>query len=392
MTTKKTKTPTALRNKRPSLVAPDRISAFHKRVTLGFLAISALLVLLILYFSLAQVKIYLTPQITTLESSFTIEVQTNSDKVLAGTKIVPGTITTTSFKTSKTFTVPAGNEVAGIARGQVTIINNYSRNQVLVRTTRLLTPSGLLFRLADNVNVPAGGQVTVEAYADTQGPEYDIVPTKFTIPGLWEGLRDYIYAESYEPFRGGRRLEKTITSEILEKSASEVVKLSADEAKNKLEPNPDQIILYALDETTWNSDVEIGQTTDAYQITAQTPVTKVEFSRADLHKIASAELIAKTPANQQFISANFDSLRYELQTVDEQKKTATIVVYLQGRSASRLKKEDLNIEKIQGLSKTELLTYLQSLPSIADINIVFIPGWLKKVPSLPNHIYIEIIK
>ena len=73
----------------------------------------------------------------------------------------------------------------------------------MVATTRLLTSEGVLFRLKDRVNVPAGGEIEVEVYADQSGIASEIGPSQFTIPGLRTDLQKLIYAVSKESMKGG---------------------------------------------------------------------------------------------------------------------------------------------------------------------------------------------
>ena len=82
-------------------------------------------------------------------------------------------------------TYPAtGEEIIGQeVVGEVIIINNYTKNQPLVATTRLLSPDGKLYRLKETVNVPAGGTVKAAVYADEPKEEMAIGPAcriKFT--------------------------------------------------------------------------------------------------------------------------------------------------------------------------------------------------------------------
>jgi len=377
----------------PSKKKKEKISSFQQRVTLAFLALSLLLVFLIIYFSLAQVKIYITPQSSTIKTTFKVEILTDTQEILAGTNIMPGAITTFVDKQEKTFAIPEGGTVEGTARGKVTIINNYSKNQPLIKTTRLLTPDGKLFRLDKTVTVPAGGSIEVEVYADQPGPEYDIDPTKFTIPGLWEGLQDKIYAESNEKFTGGLRQEKVATAELIEKTAESFIKEARELAKSQIKPTQEEnFITFAMGGSTWSSDVEAGQTAEKLTITVETPITTIEFKKENLQNIALNNLIAQTPARQQFISADFPTLKFELVDINEKQNSATLAVSLEGKSATRLNKNNLDITKLQGKNKQELISYLTSLPEIADIKVIFTPAWMGKVPPMRDHIYIEIVK
>ena len=128
-----------------------------------------------------------------------------------------------------------GEQAEAQATGTVTIYNSWSENQPLMATTRLLTPDGVLFRIKERVDVPAGGKIeNVEVYADQPGTSGNIGPTSFTIPGLWQGLQEKIYAENSEPMTGGLRETKFITQKIISETSDVLKGELIEKAKIKL--------------------------------------------------------------------------------------------------------------------------------------------------------------
>ena len=96
------------------------------------------------------------------------------------------------------------------ATGTVIIYNDYSEeDQPLVATTRLLTEDEKLYRITESVVVPGKegstpGEVEVSVKADEAGEEFNIEPSRFTIPGFRGSPKyDGFYAESQEAFLGG---------------------------------------------------------------------------------------------------------------------------------------------------------------------------------------------
>lgn len=121
-------------------------------------------------------------------------------------------------KKTNAFSFPAtgsGKSIERKATGSVIIYNEFSETtQPLVAGTRLETPDGKIFRLAERVVIPGakktGGELiatSIEAsvIADKAGESYNISPvSKFTIPGF-EGTAkfDGFYAESKNAMTGG---------------------------------------------------------------------------------------------------------------------------------------------------------------------------------------------
>jgi len=194
-----------------------------KKIIISFAALAVILLLLVIYFSLAKVTIILT--MGEENKSLTVDLMVAATSTPGATV---GKIINEQMTISQDFTVANFTESPGVAEGQVKIINTSKRAQTLIKTTRLLTPEGLLFRLKEDVSVPAGKEIITLAHADQTGGQYNIQPTKFTIPGLSTALQQEIYAVLEKPVTGGLKKTGVLTENDLE-SAQEKMK---NEIKN----------------------------------------------------------------------------------------------------------------------------------------------------------------
>lgn len=132
----------------------------------------------------------------------------SGDKPLLVSRIVE-----TDVKASDSFpTTGMTATAAGKSSGKATIINTTSRSYTFVATTRLLSKDGVLFRMKTASPIPANGSVTVEVAADQPGPEGDIGPTTFTIPGLPPDLQKLITAKSDAAMTGGAGQAKAVSA------------------------------------------------------------------------------------------------------------------------------------------------------------------------------------
>ena len=122
------------------------------------------------------------------------------------------------------------------AIGKILIYNKHQSTTVrLVTNTRFSSPEGLIFRIKDSVVVPGytkdeNGQIqpgvtTAEVFADEVGEQYNLAPTKFTIPGFaGEAEFDNIYAESTDTFTGGYNGMKYIIEDSELKTAEQTLR------------------------------------------------------------------------------------------------------------------------------------------------------------------------
>lgn len=95
-------------------------------------------------------------------------------------------------------------QVSDSAVGTITIRNEQTTSQPLIKNTRFETPEGLIYRIHDSIVVPASGELRVQVYADEAGEKYNIGPTTFKVPGL-KGSKAYdlVTAKSEAAMQGG---------------------------------------------------------------------------------------------------------------------------------------------------------------------------------------------
>jgi len=126
----------------------------------------------------------------------------------SGSVIVPFGIYSGSNESLSKIEESYSNCVTQKAKGVVTIFSLLDVPQKMIATTRLLSSSGLLFRINEDIFVPAAktingklipGQLEVSATADGKGLEYEIEPDTFSIPGFdYTEKYNKFYAESYQ--------------------------------------------------------------------------------------------------------------------------------------------------------------------------------------------------
>ncbi len=125
----------------------------------------------------------------------------------------------------RTTTASGEEEVSEQAEGTIIIYNEYSTSpQRLIKNTRFESPEGLIFKIPESVEVPGytenesgeivPGTLTTEVFAESPGEQYNIGPTRFSIPGL-EGTDQYeaMYATSDTSFSGGYEGPRFIVAE-----------------------------------------------------------------------------------------------------------------------------------------------------------------------------------
>lgn len=128
------------------------------------------------------------------------------------------------------------------AAGTILIYNKHQTAPVRLVTNTRFETNGLIFRIKDSAVVPgytkdengdiAPGVVTAEVFADQPGEQYNVSPSKFTIPGFaGEPEFENLYAESIETFAGGYDGKRFIIDDTELKTAQQALRL---ELRNSL--------------------------------------------------------------------------------------------------------------------------------------------------------------
>jgi hypothetical protein len=127
-------------------------------------------------------------------------------------------------------------QVSTQAQGTIFIYNEAQKEPLrLVTNTRFESQEGLIFKIKDSVIVPGyttsadgkkvRGVATAFVYADQVGANYNLGPSKFTVPGF-KGEPEYttIYAESTDTFTGGFNDKKFIIDEAELQTAEQALR------------------------------------------------------------------------------------------------------------------------------------------------------------------------
>ncbi|MFA5413147.1 MAG: hypothetical protein WC348_01205 [Patescibacteria group bacterium] len=376
--------------------------SFYRRIAFVFVALTSVLIILAAYFVLSRAEITVTIAKEQVSTDFIadlkeVAVQNPAEPSVAvpGAATISGKVKEAVVSGSGEYPTTGKKTETGDVGGTVTIFNTSSKDQPLVATTRLLSPEGILYRLKNKVNVPAGGKVeNVEVYADTPSEAAaKLGPTKFTIPGLWEGLQDKIYAQSFAPMHGGEHEVSFTTQADLDGAYNNLTQTLSnqllDDIKKGMPAAGDifgKVVIKEISEK--RSSLKVGATGDKFTVNLNMKVVGIAFYERDLESLARQELSAKIPADKELTSIDYNGMTFLVEKYDVTSGEANIMVHLSGEMALKADSPIFDKDKFIGLSKEKIIQYLSIYPEIERITIKFSPFWVKKVPQIKNNISI----
>jgi hypothetical protein len=378
----------------PPEQAVKRPLHIYRKISVSFIIVALGLLGIISYYSLVKVVITVEPKSEKINNNLVVDIfDENNTDVKDGS--VVGIVRQIEVEQSKEFSATGANILGEEAVGTVKIVNNYTKNQPLVASTRLLSADNKLFRIKDTVNVPANGSAEVAIYADKPSADMAIGPSKFTIPGLWAGLQDKIYAESSAPVVYQQKAQKIIQQIDIDNAINDLKNSLAKQAESDVGANfkskYDQA-LYKIDDESVVSetDAKSGEEKEKFTVTVKAKVTVVAFQDEAIKKITEQKLISALPENKKLLEFDKDKITYNLSSFDVDNGTASVDSNFEGLISFKDDAQIIDKNKLVGLTGDQLNEYLASLPEISGFKVEFFPEFIKKVPNLADRIEIKV--
>lgn len=364
--------------------------------TIGVVYLLAGLGLLIstLYFTWSKVTITIIPRQQAASHEFQITVRSGEG---TGDFTVSGYITQQQLEQQQTFTATGAESVSEESVGEVSMVNNYSKEQTLIATTRLTSPndpSTVLVRLARTVVVQPGQTLKVAVYPDNPDAFKPISPQKFIIPGLWGPLQEYIYAENSETLEYGEYTVPIVTAADIENATK---KLRDDLYAQGLSSTDDaltgeaalwpKLVTTEVNETIF--DASAGNQTELFTGIMKLAATVIAFDENEVLILARQSLEAQTGGTQ-YISLDPSTLRYEIREYNREAGTALINVTVDASKAAVASPELLDRTQLLGKTADEIKAHYSQFSQIQEVRVQFSPQWLRKAPHSGERIKIQV--
>jgi hypothetical protein len=375
----------------PSSVRQHKIH-FYRQIAFTFIGAALVVLIGVIYFSLSQAVVTITPALETITADFNVLVK--ADGSSTGEEIDARFV---SAEVSVEKTAPGELLAEGDAQqatGKVTLKNTSGNPQPLVATTRLQSEQGVLFRLKKAVTVPAKGEVEADVYADQPGKAGEIGPSRFIIPGLNQARQQEVFAESKQAMTGGTKSTYRVTSKAVEEAVEAAKQSVVANATEDLKAQGIEMSK-ALANAQWvnivSQEVTPAEGSDAQQFTVKVTaqVAFVLADQADIAKLAQTQLHSNTSLGYEISSSDAGSLTYSLANVDLEKQTAQLRVYMQGKRRISSNNPLLDTTNFVGMKPAVVKEQLEADPGIESVDINLRPFWLRRIPRLADHIYIQ---
>lgn len=303
---------------------------------------------------------------------------------------VPFTLQTTSISKTKTLTLSETRKVESKASGKITIYNNYDEiPQKLIKNTRFESVRGKIYRISQSVEVPGKkgtvpGSLDVTVYADSNGAEYNINATTFSIPGFKGTPREVaFYAKSKGAITGGASGSTSAVSlaDLNAAKDSLAVELAKDIKVQALTLKKEgSVPLYSALEITYedNENEVLKGTTGVYKVTGTGNLILANGSKF-------AEAVAKNLGDYDGAPVRLtytEAFTFTRKQSDHIVGTNTVPILIEGKPRVVWESNtDAIKEMFKGKKRDEFKSLMKTIDSVESAEMSFSPLWLSHFPS-----------
>jgi hypothetical protein len=274
-----------------------------------------------------------------------------------------------------------------VAKGTVTIFNKTGSPQTLVKTTRLLSQDGVLFRLENQTAIPANGEVKAAVYADQKGIKNNIGPSKFTIPGLSTEKQKVIFAESKEAMSGGMKTLGSLGANDIENAKNEFKQKMQDEYVKTLSAPESGIerLVYVTNENISVSHTA-GEVVTSFSVSGSSTVVVVEYKKDDLSKLINKEAAQKIDSKSERYLSLTNGPKITVQSYDQTEGLVVLGIRQEVAVTLDANSDKLSPDNFFGKKKEEIERYVMGLDHVAGVEVKFSPAWVNTAPASVDRI------
>jgi hypothetical protein len=307
---------------------------------------------------------------------------------------VPAVMISEKKNAQMVFPATGKKQMSQKATGKIVVYNAYNSSpQQLVATTRFMTESGKIVRLAKSITIPGArvqdGKITpssieAEVVADKPGADYNLGPSgRLSIPGFKGSLKyEGFYGEIQKPLTGGFIGEapyptesdiaaaKTKITAVLTESLAAQAAVAA-EGKYVIPEGARTVSL-----TKFEASPSVNGKGE-FTVFAEGEFKALGFKESDLIGYFAAQMKEELGPEYSFKETE---LAYDVPKIDFAKGSMSLPIDFTGVAEIPVTLADLR-SQVPGKSEPELKELLLGVPGVQSAVVTLWPAYVRRVPA-----------
>lgn len=333
-------------------------------------------------------------------------------KITAITGANPGegefaaTLVETRERGSKKVPTTGKKNVGEKAKGNVTLLNEWTTDSVKVSAGTTLTAEGKNFKTTGDVIIPGAGvelkdgkvvtiagKTTTSVEAAEAGTEYNLAPTKLVFSAFSGEKQQKIYAQSAQAFAGGSSKEISILSEQdLTNTTNALLEELARKANQSLrEKAPKLTILeesVQFPDKVFTPSVQVEQEASEFTLEGDVAAYALAFEHAAYQASVRKAAAVQLPSGKGILPTESDVFRPTVDIGASSKERLSLNVHYEGSAVNAIDEQQLKAA-LAGKQPSELQSIVQSLGA-TRVETFLTPRWVKTIPTKLERIEISI--
>jgi hypothetical protein len=378
-----------------------------------FLFVFLFLILIIggYFFVSSKIKIEISPKFEDFAYKFEVTADTSAKKPDFSVKIIPGYYLEQEKTTSQSFFSSGKTLKNEKAKGIIRVYNNYEISQSLRENTRFMAASGHVFLTPNKIVIPgkkiengkeAPGFTDVSVVASEPGPDYNIEPTTFSLPGLaGTVLYTKLYGKSFESMKGGFTGEAPqVTQEDLQKAENIVTEKLKNEERNVIDKKIQSSGFVLLEQSFRQnikdafSLIKAGSELEKFDFSAKAESQALVFKKEDIDNLIGEFFKNNLTGNKKVYEKSLKIEWKPKNIVFPNASTSVpgkIILDVEISTKTYFEILQANLKKdLQNKDFSGVKSFLEAKPEISSFKIKSWPFWIKKIPLDSNKIDLNI--
>ncbi len=387
---------------------PKKKSHFPLRGVLIGSAIVVVLLSIYAYIKLPKADIEIWPKTDTLtlQEKITADKSANSLDLL--NNVIPAQYMEVQNNGAQQFPATGSASNDGKATGTVKVYNKIDSLTAftLVKGTHFLSDSGKYFVTLAKVVIPAAqnkngkliaASVDAQVQAEESGADYNIGPSKFSVPKLYGTSYYYsVYAESNSSMTGGYtgRVKK-VTSDDIQTAKDILTKKLLTDAQNSLRGKlaADDVLLdgaMANNIVDTSSDVKPDAIADTFNESATVKISALVFKKQDIEKLVKNNILLQLSKDNNFLEKSL-SITYNLVSLDIKGGKLALNLQSSVKTYYQINTNDL-VYSFSTKSGDQIKQIVDQMYNgkVSELKVNFWPFWVHKAPEDKSRIKVNL--
>lgn len=325
----------------------------------------------------------------------------NSNKLEFPAQVVEREVTL-----EKEFSTSGKLEQEDYAKGEIVIQSKREKTIQLPKGYKLIQGEGpmagqpfrdkIIFALDADVNIPANGTAKVGVTAVAKGQRGNIPPGSLYFATMAQWNRERLIPKNETSFTGGLSEQKILSEKDLETAKNEMLQQAKKNACARWKQPEDQnqmcndnLVYIIADEFSANQ--KTGDVIDSFTAALSGRAKLLIYSEIGIKDLMKKKL-SEQYGTMDLVEYETGSFKTTVTSFDINTGRAELDVEMSGIFSPRFSTETFEKKDLAGFNETAIKQHYNDNPAIEKIEVQFFPSWRKTVPSLTDHVFIEIAK